>query len=307
MRHPGFAATSMIRLGSILALVCWLGWAGFARADEASPFLEIDAGACAKLDDKNLQVGPPDADIVAACAALSRRAVLGQKFSSGPGALALLITGAVLIYVVLGVPIRSVAGLLARPTGLSTAVLSIEAALALFLRAAVGLAALAILSLPFAIAGGCVVMLVAAILSLRKIRAAPPEGETDLTPSALSLGLADAINDVYASATGILGLALLSRRDPRWVGAGIALALIASVPAIIATRRRLRREPTTRLATTAVLAALFGATAFSDPDLSPFLADAAIIPVASAALFALLVIGAGWRARASLRFPAAAD
>ncbi len=307
MRRPGFATISLIRLGSILSLVCWLGWAGFARADEAAPFLQIDADACARLDDKNLQVGPPDADIVGACAALNRRTVLGQKFSGGAGALALLIAGAVLIYAVLGVPMRSVAGLLGLPTGLSTAVLSIEAALALFLRVAVGLAALAMLSLPFAIAGGCIVMLAAAILSLRKIRAAPPESETDTAPSAISLVLAAAINDAYASATGILGLALLSRRDPRWLGAGIALALFASIPAIIAARRRLRREPITRLATTAVLAALFGATAFADPDLSPFLADAGTPPVASAAVFALLVVGAGWRARANLRSPAAAD
>jgi regulator of protease activity HflC (stomatin/prohibitin superfamily) len=54
-----------------------LGCAGFARAENASPFLDLDADARAKLDDKNLQVGPPDEEIVQACAALSRRALLG--------------------------------------------------------------------------------------------------------------------------------------------------------------------------------------------------------------------------------------
>ena len=61
---------------SILALIGFLGSLSFARA-KRSPFLNLDAGACDKLEDKNLQVGPPDADIVAACAALHRGAVLG--------------------------------------------------------------------------------------------------------------------------------------------------------------------------------------------------------------------------------------
>src|ERR1700690_4000988 len=111
--RPGrFAAASAIRSVAILALVGFVCVAHLARAQGVSPFLNLDAGACDKLEDKDLQVGPPDADIVAACAALRRGAVLGQRFSGGPGAIALLIAGLVLTYVVLGVPLRSVAGLL---------------------------------------------------------------------------------------------------------------------------------------------------------------------------------------------------
>jgi hypothetical protein len=290
----------------MLALVCWLGWVGFARADQPSPFLQIDAESCAKLDDKNLQVGPPDADLVGACADLNRRAILGQKFSGGPGALALLVAGAILVYVVLGVPMRSVAGLLRKPTFRSTVVLSIETPVGVVLRLSAGLAALVILSLPFGIAGGCLVMLAATILSLRDIHTTTPESKRDPAPSTLSIVLADLINDVYASAAGVLGLALLARRDPLWLATGIALALAASVPTVIAARRRLRREPTVRLATTGALAALFGATALADPDLPPFLADAWMPTLASAAIFALIVLGAGWRARANLRSTASA-
>ena len=57
---------------------------GLARAQEVSPFLNLDAGACDKLDDKNLQVGPPDADILAACAALSPAPFSAKGSPAGP-------------------------------------------------------------------------------------------------------------------------------------------------------------------------------------------------------------------------------
>jgi hypothetical protein len=183
-RRHELAAASPIRIALILALIGFLGFVNFARAQDVSPFLNLDDGACDKLDDKNLQVGPPDADIVAACAALHRGTVLGQRFSGGPGGLALLVAGLMLTYAVIGVPLRSVAGLLGQASGRPTALLSLEAPLAFVLRGCVGLMILAILSAPYAIAGGCLVMLAAAILSLRKIRAAPSENETAPAPRA---------------------------------------------------------------------------------------------------------------------------
>jgi hypothetical protein len=305
-RRHEFAAAAPIRIASILALIGFLGFVSFARAEDVSPFLNLDAGACDRLEDKNLQVGPPDADIVAACAALHRGAVLGQRFSGGPGGLALLVAGLVLTYAVIGVPLRSVAGLLGRASGRPTALLSLEAPLAFVLRGCVGLMILMILSVPYAIAGGCIVMLAAAILSLRKVRAAPTENETAPSPSRAGVVLADMINDVYASAAGILGIALLSRRDPWWLAFGLALALVASIPAVIAARRRLRLEPTARIAATAALGALFGATAIADPDLATRFGDAPTPALASALVFALAVLGAGWRTWANRRSPAPA-
>jgi hypothetical protein len=290
----------------ILALIGFLGCLSFARAEDASPFLNLDAGACDKLDDKNLQVGPPDADIVAACATLHRGAVLGQRFSGGAGGIALLIAGLILSYAVFGVPLRSVACLLGRRSGRSTTVLSLEAGLALVLRAGVGLVILAILSRPYAIAAGCIAMLAAAILSFRKAPVAPSESEAAPAPSRACVVLADSINDVYASAAGILGIALLVRRDPWWLAVGLGLALVASVPAVIAARRRLRREPTARIAATVALGSLFGAAAIADPDLMARFGDSATPALTSAFVFAVAVLGAGLWMRPNQRSPAPA-
>jgi hypothetical protein len=245
------AAASAIRIAAVAALVGLLGVASLARAQDASPFLNLDAGACDKLDDKNLQVGPPDADIVAACAALRRGAVLGQRFSGGPGGIALLFAGLALTYFVLGVPLRSVAGLLGRASGRSTTMLALEAGLALVLRAGVGLMVLALLSVPYAIAAGCVVMLIAAILSLRQAPAAPSKSDTAPAASRPSVVLADAINDAYASAAGILAMALLgaatrggsqsasrSRLSPRFPRSSRRAAGSGASPPLESRRRR---------------------------------------------------------------------
>jgi hypothetical protein len=301
MRSRAFAPTASISFRAVLALFCFLSLTGVGRSDDPSPFLNLDAGACEKLDDKNLQVGPPDAEIVAACAALHQRAVLGQRFSGGPGAMALALAGMVLVYVVLGAPMRSVAGLIGLATGRSAAMLSIEAALALLLRAGVGFLILAILTLPYTTAAACVAMMALLILSFRSPRSSPAEVVGAPPPSRSSVVLANLINDVAASAAGVLGLALLARRDPWWLGAGICLAAVASVPAVVSARRRLRRDPTARLAAAAALGAIFGAAAVADPRVAEAVGDAPGPALVSALVFFLAIIGAARLRRADPR------
>jgi hypothetical protein len=300
MRSRAFAPISSISFSAILALFCFLSLTGVGRSEDVSPFLNVDAAACDKLDDINLQVGPPDAEIVAACAALHQGAVLGQRFSGGPGALALALLGMVLVYATLGAPMRSVAGLMGHWTGRSVAILSTETALALLLRAGVGLLILAILTFPYATAAACVVMIAMLILSFRPARPAPTDAGAP-PPSRSSVVLADLINDVAASAAGILGLALLARRDPWWLGAGILLAAVASVPAVVSARRRSRRDPIARLVGAAVLGAIFGAAAVADPRVAEAVGDAPGPALVSALVFFVAIIGAGWLRRADPR------
>lgn len=51
------------------------------------------------------------------------------------------------------------------------------------------------------------------------------------------------------------------------LGFGIALAVVASIPGVIAARHRPRRRQIYRLAIAAVLDAIFGAVANADPQL----------------------------------------
>jgi hypothetical protein len=299
-RSRAFAPTSSIAFRAVLALFCFLILTSVGRSQDASPFLNLDAAACAQLDDINLQVGPPDAEIVAACAALHQGAVLGQRFSGGRGAVALALLGMVLVYTVLGAPLRSVARLMGHGTGRSAAILSIETALALLLRAGVGCLILAILTLPYATAAACVVMMALLILSLRSPWPSPAE-VAGAPPSRSSIFLADLINDIAASGAGILGLALLARRDPWWLGAGIALAAVASVPAVVFARRRLRRDPTARLAAAAALGAIFGAAAVADPRVAEAVGDAPGPALVGALVFCVAIVGAGRLRRAGLR------
>ena len=286
--------------GVLLTLLCLFALAGLAGAADVSPFTALDAGACAKLEDKNLQVGPPDADIIEACDALRRSAIFGQSFSGGVGELALALFGMVLVYAAFGVPMRSMAGLMGRSRGRTIGAMLIETALGVVLRGGFGLLFTAILGLPYAMAVGCVVIVALLILQCRPSRVAPiPPATENATapPSALSVVLADVTNDAAASATGLLGLVLLARRDPRLLVFGIALVIVASIPAVVAARRRLRRREISLLAAATVLGAIFGAVAVADPELQQAFAETMLPAFLIPLLFATAVLGAAWMGR----------
>jgi hypothetical protein len=300
MRAARFSLASPILFLALLTVFSFFAAGGRASASDDSPFTTLDAAACEKLDDKNLHVGPPDAEIVEACDALRRSAVFSQRFSGGPPALALALFGMVLVYAAFGVPMRAMAGLMGRFGGRTIGALTIDAVLGVILRGAIGLLFVAILSLPYAMTVGCVVVVALLILQLRSSRVAPalPATETAAAPPSLvSVVLADLTNDAAASAAGLLGLALLARRDLWLLAFGVALVVAASLPAVIAARRRLRRRHVLLLAVAGVLGAIFGVAADADPYLPPTFAQSALASLVLALAFATAVVGSNWLGR----------
>jgi hypothetical protein len=280
-----------------LAIVfCLFSLCAAARADDLFSFTNVDIAGCDRLDDIRLQVGPPDAEIVAACRALRRSMVFSQGFSGGPAALALSLLGIVLTYAVLGVPMRALTGLMGRPFGRTTSAMTIEALLGLTLRGAIGLLLLVAAQLvAFAPAIGCLVLVGAMIWAMRRRAAAaalPQSDHATAAPSALSLVLADLANDVGASVLGVLGLALLARQDVRLLGLGIAVAVIASSPASVAARRRLRAHDILFMGAAAVLSAIFGFVAAADPQWAESFGETTLPVLLIPLLFA--VAGASW-------------
>jgi hypothetical protein len=173
--------------------------------------------------------------------------------------------------------------------------MSIETALGLALRGGIGLLLVAIFSLPYAIALGCVVIVTLLILQFRPSRVATIPLATEgaaAPPSVLSIVMADVANDAAASAVGLLGLALLARQDLWLLSFGIALSIVASIPAVVAARRRLRRHYISLLATAVVLGAIFGSVVNADPRLAQALAETTLPSLLTPLLFAAAVLGA---------------
>lgn len=295
-------ALSPAALGGALAiLVCLFALCAPARADDVSPFTSLDSGVCDKLEDIQFQVGPPDAEIVAACQALRRSKIFSQSFSGGPAELALSLVGMVLTYGLFGVPMRALAGLMGRPVGRTKAAMSIEAPLGLALRGAIGLLLLVILELlPFAPAIGCLAIVAALIALMRRLGATPPRSGIEnvgATPSLFSIVLADLANDAAASAIGLLGLALLARQDARILGLGVVFVIAASIPSVVVARRRLRRHDVVFVAIAAVLGAIFGVVASADPQTTESFGRTTLSVLSIPLLFAAAVLGAGWMGR----------
>jgi hypothetical protein len=280
---------------------CLFTFCGRASADDSSPFTNLDAGVCDTLEDIHLQVGPPDAEIVAACHALRRSKVFSQSFSGSAAELALSLVGIALTYVVFGVPMRALAGLMGAPVGRSRAAMTIEALLGVALRGALGLLLLVILQLlPFAPIIGCLAIMGAMIALMLPRLASPPTAEIDnveAAPSAFSVVVADLANDAAASALGVLGVALLAREDVRVLALGIVFVVVASSPIAMAARRRLRGQEINFLAIAAVLSAIYGVVAAADPQLAEGFGQMMRPTLSIPLLFAGGVIGVSWMAR----------
>ena len=293
--RPGRLSTAVVK-GACAAAILLFVFAFPAKSQESSPFSTIDAAACAKLDDKNLQVGPPDEEIVASCEALRRSAIFSQSFQGGPAALVFAIFGMILAYAVYGVPIRAVTALISQSGPGSAVGAATRAVVALLLRGSVAIVILTLLSVPYAMAVGGVVIIAALALLRRPSHLDPVRKESEVPgpkASQITVDLADYVNDVVSSAPGILAITLLARRDLRLVALGLVFAVGASAPHFITMRRGVRRSQIGFLSAAAALGAAVG----SIPEFANVLEDAALPGPLSAVIFAFAACGAVWIGR----------
>lgn len=227
-------------------------------------------------------------------------AAAAPSIGTGPGWAALAFLGTVLVYGLLGAPMRAAAGLMRFPVGRPRAVLVIGTALALVARTVAAFLAFALLGLPFATALGALVLLVLLVRrtgSARITAGVPKDDPAAPAPTRTAVVLADLVNDGAASAAGLLGLALMAHHDVRLLVLALVLGPVASVPSLIVLRRRLRRPSPALAGLSVALAALAGVVAVSEPLLVRVFGAGPLPAIAAAVLFGATVLATPWMRR----------
>jgi len=213
--------------------------------------------------------------------------------TASPAWAGLAMVGILLVYALCGTPMRSAARLMSG--GASVLQCAGRAIASAALRGLLGLCLLWLLGFSYATAIGSlafVALLARNLGASTTTRAADAaQEETGGFPAFA----ADVINDVAGAALGVLGLALLARHDPRLLAAAIALAFVASIPAVIFARRRLRAHPLATTISGALLSAAVGATALLDPPFAALTGGGAVPRLATALTLAIAVVAWGWR------------
>lgn len=225
-----------------------------------------------------------------------------------PTGLALGLVETLLIYALLGAPLRIVTEMLrpaiGLPPGLRRAVR--QSALSLLLRLAVGALLLALLMLPLARLAASLPLL-AALASAARRRPLPAiEGApAQPTPSALAETIASIVNDIVTGAPGLLALALVARGSWRLLAFAVLLAVPASIPAVQDGRRALRGNIVATTALSVLLAIGIILLGLSDPLVASAMGGAApgLTVIVSVAFACLLAWRAGLRDQLRRRRP----
>ncbi len=295
------------RLGCLLA--CVLGLAGPAAAVDVSQLSDFESNPCVvALARRNTaqHVDAPDSALSDNCDRAHGNSDVAWDFllrtwqpresvaapvRRGIADLALASLGMLLVYAVLGAPVRAITRLLHPPADVRLRVLA-EATLALLVRLAIGSMLLAMLAVPFMKLLGSVVLLVALA---RAVRRQPRRAQPAAPSSAFAEIVAGVLNDAAAGAAGLLALAMVARDDWRMLPGAVLLAIFASVPSVRRGRLSLRRSKLATTATAAVLAVGVALLGLSDQLVARTAGGVMSAAVVSAA-FALVVL---WRAQLS--------
>jgi hypothetical protein len=207
----------------------------------------------------------------------------------------LALVGMLLVYAACGTPMRSGARLMATDGDLPSAG---EAIVNLVGRGLLGVALLWLSSFSYLTLVGGLVFLAIVAQRLRR----PAAARTPAAPEGVTKGgnrfadfAADEINDLLGAAPGLIGLALLAQHDARLLAIAVGLAIVASIPALISARRRLRAHPLAMTSTAALLAAGIGALAQLDPPIAALVGSTGVLVLIVPVAFALAVVASGWR------------
>jgi len=214
----------------------------------------------------------------------------------------LALSGLLLVYVVLGTPMRAAAGLLGG-FGRPTASALVDVAASLILRGLIVTAFIALFSFSYLATIGGVTLIAFNLARLRPIMpsAGPTTGEA--TPGGFSVHLAEMINDAGGAAAGLAALALFVQHDVMRLAIALGLALVASAGPMIKARRALRAAPFARPAAAALLAAAIGELMIATPPLSGWVGGLQSATILAPLALAALTLAVGWR----LEFPVEAQ
>jgi hypothetical protein len=204
------------------------------------------------------------------------------------------LVGMLLVYALCGTPMRSAARLMSGEGGLRNVV---ETLVGLLLRGIAGLILLWLCYLSFVTLIGSLGFAALIAMKLRASRTLPvaTSASEPVATGGVAETIAEAVNDIAGALPGLVGLALLAHHDSRMLALAVALALLASIPFVILSRRRLRQ---TRLAETlvgAMLAADIGVFATLDPPISTFGGGSGLYAIVVPLLLAIAIAAWGWR------------
>jgi hypothetical protein len=209
----------------------------------------------------------------------------------------LTFVGILLAYAVFGTPMRSAARLMGVGSGTASGA-AVELLASLIFRGVIGLALLWAFGIPYVTILGGVLLVVLILRSLQTPRASlasPAPDKAPRSPGGVSIFAANVINDVAGGAIGLLCLALAAQHDLILLGAGLALAIVASTPPVILARRRLRGHPLALKIFSALLAAAIGAFALFDPPIAAAIGGATVPGLLVPLALAAAALGVGWR------------
>lgn len=208
----------------------------------------------------------------------------------------LAIAGLLLAYAVLGTPMRSAARLTGAYPGPAKGA-ALDVAVCLMLRGLIVAAFVALFSIPYLAAIGGVALIGWIAFGASRAASSPAIAPADVgSARALSVHLAEAINDAAGASSGLAALALLIQHDFALFAAALALALIASIGPVILARRALRATRFGATAASALLVAVISELLILAPPFSTWGGGLKGAGIAAPLALALLTLLAGWRA-----------